>query len=412
MSTCDASTKNITLPITWKTAKGCFVWDDKGKEYVDLTSGIFVTNTGHGAVSEAIKKQANQLIYSYAFPNEIKTRCVEKLLEISPKNFDSVFLLSSGTEAVECAIKIMRSYALKKNIEKCHIVSIAGAMHGKTGISENLRGLTEHNKWADFRYFDERKLEWHNDFIVLNYPGQNDIPNNFEMLLDFALPKEERQKICGFMIETYEGWSGRFLPVNFVKDLMNFAKRIEVLVCFDEIQAGFGRTGKLFGYQHYGIDPDLITIGKGMGGGVPISGVLGKAEYFESCDDLSSTHSGNALCCAATLENINVLMKNKLIKHSKKLGETVLEPFLEYLKRSFPKLISEVNSVGLMGAIIFRDKDIASKVCWECGERGVLLVYTKKESIKIGPPLIITSFLLKKALSTIYSVTEEIAKNG
>lgn len=349
------------LPVVWDRASEHFVLDINNERYLDFSSTIFVTNCGHSRNYKAIIEQAKKsLIHCYNFPSQIKAELCEKLISITPEFCEKVAFFSAGTEATEVAIKIM-----KMNLPG-YICSIKGAMHGKTYLTEQLK---ENGKdWRDFTYFISN----------IRYPEKDKFFHCFSDPIN----------VSGFIIESYEGWSGRFLPKKWVQDLVKFANENKIPVCFDEIQGGFGRTGKMFAYEHYEVEPDLICIGKGFGGGLPISAVLGRKELIDLPSDISSTNSGNSLCCAGALENITYFHNNDLITSSYVKGQ-VAEKELMKMKETYKNFIKELNCYGLMIGIIFPSAEIATEICYKCLEKKLIVVHTNRESIKLGPPLTI-----------------------
>jgi 4-aminobutyrate aminotransferase-like enzyme len=369
----EARSAHNQLPVVWDWAFGNKV-GSKDKEYIDFTSGICVTNAGHFniRIAEAIYNQVfvNNLIYSYNFPTEIRAKFLKELCEYT--GFDKAFLVSAGTEAVEVAYKIIRCYGRKKEI--AHFVgSFTGAMHGKTWIAECLRGSYEGEGIFHF-----------------------DFPNNREKFYPPEIIGGD--KFLGIIIESYQGWSGRFYPKQYIQDLVKWAKENKILVCFDEIQSGFGRTGKLFAYQHYDVEPDLICVGKGLTSSLPMSAVLGRKELLDYPDDLSSTQSGNPVCCAVGLANLKEIKKiicsnsyNKLCNY---LQSFVRKEFKNY----------EVNGKGMVVAIITKTKEEADKIVWKAMKKGLLLIWTHRNSVKIAPPLSIDLQDLKKGLKILKGV--------
>ena len=352
------------LPVIWEKAKDSFVWNEYGKKYIDFTSGICVANAGHNnpRIVKAIREA--ELYHSYSFPTKIRAEYLKELCEFT--GFDKAFLLSSGTEATEAAVKIMRIYSKKQAI-----VSFSGSMHGKTMLAEQLRD--------DFTWASRDCFLWHLDFPIEH--------------LDFVPYFTE--DIAGIMIESYRGWDAAFYPKKYIQDLCGWAKKNKVLVCFDEIQGGFGRTGKMFAYEHYDIPkPDLVCVGKGMTSSVPMSGVLGRKELMDAPDDLSSTHSANPLCCAAGLANLEEIKK---ILPTIKKKEALLFNFLQS-HFSF----ENINGKGLIAAILTPTAQFATDVCFEAMRKGLLLIKTDKPSIKIAPPLTITEDVLLKGLRILF----------
>ena len=381
----EAKSMHGQLPVIWKNAKDSYIYDNKDKRYIDFTSGICVTNTGHSnkAIKEALIKQISQdLLFSYTFPTEIRAKFIKKLIEITPNFCRKVFLLSSGTEATECACKLMRLYAHKCDFDKSIIISFYDSMHGRTMLAQALKG--KECSWV---------YTW--DIEHLPFPDEKD---SFDEMINFIIQNGlNPKKICGFMIESYQGWSARFYPNKYLKDLQKFAKKYNALLCFDEIQGGFGRTGKLFAYQHYdNIEPDLICVGKGISSALPLSGVLGRKEILDIVDigQMSSTFSANPLCCAVGLANIQEIMK--ILPFVAKKGEL--------LHKELRKLKKEVNGKGLLASIITDTTEEANNICYKAMEKGLLLIKTDRNSVKIAPPLTISEDLIIEGVNIIKGI--------
>jgi len=389
----EAKSSHSHQPLIWSKAKNSIIFSDKGKEYIDFTSGIFVTNGGHATINKGLVDQINKdMLYSYSYPTEIKAKFIKKLMEMVPSYLEKVALSNTGAEAVEIACKLLRLAQVKRNrFGGRIIVSIRGCMHGKTFLGEKLRGI---NEWAlghdpDFykiSHFPTEKSSFSDDMAVLT-------------------GKMHPSNIAGFIFEPYRGWSGRFMPKSYVKDVFKFAKKYKIPVCFDEVQGGFWRTGKLFAYEHYGVEPDLVCVGKGLGGGVPISAVLGKAELLDIADDLTSTFSGNPLSCAGALENLNNLEKIDKAELETKAG--ILKYTLRIFQQRHP-IIRGAYSTGLLASVIFPSTYLATKCYKKAMKKGLLVVYTGKSSIKIGPPLNIPQGVLISGLRTLENVIKEL----
>ncbi len=361
------------LPIVWESAEDSYVWDINEKRYIDFSSIICVTNTGHSnpKIIEAIEKQLEKgMIASYTFATEERAKFVEKLCKLT--KFDKVFLASAGTEVTDTAIKLMWKYS-----KKPLIVSFLGAMHGKSYMAELLKGTCS---ISNIRYLDFPN----GDYTKLERPNE----------------------IAGIIIETYQGWSARFYPKDYIQALCKWAKKHNILVCFDEVQGGMGRTGRLFNYEHYEVQPDLVCCGKGLGGGLPISAVLGRKDIIDCCDDLSSTHSGNPLCCAGALANLEYLIEHNLIKTTQQKGH-ILQGYLEDIKNSFPDYILEHNGAGLLAGLVTKDEKFATAVCYRALNQGLILIYTGRESIKIAPPLTIRYDILEKGCKILYEAIKD-----
>ena len=207
-------------------------------------------------------------------------------------------------------------------------------------------------------------------------------------------------------METFQGWGALFYPKSYVKAVRDYSKKNNIVMCFDEMQAGFGRTGKNFGFQNYEIIPDIICCGKGMGGGVPLSGVIGKKEIMDLPEfgDMSSTNSANPISCSSGIAVLDELNSKKIVKKTYAKGK-FLKKRLELMKLKFSDEIKFISSKGLIAAIIFKRKrninSLLKDVCMECMRNGLLVVYTGRESIKIGPPLTISNSALKEGLDVL-----------
>ena len=210
------------------------------------------------------------------------------------------------------------------------------------------------------------------------------------------------------MIETYQGWSAKFLPMEYIKNLVSFARDNNILVCFDEVQSGFYRTGNvMFGYEHYGVQPDLICIGKAIGGGLPLSGVLGIEEILNTpkAGEMSSTHSANPMSCAAGLAILDEILLTNIIKEIPEKAFVLKDYCFNKIEKY--DIVDTIRCMGLLCAIDFKSENIANSICRESAKRGLLIVHTGKTTIKIGPPLYISIKNLKKGLDILKGVIND-----
>ena len=392
----EATSMHSNLPIVWDSAIDFNVWDKWGNKFLDFSSGIFVTNVGHSRINQGLVNQIRKdLLYSYNFPTEIRAKFLEKLISITPPYLEKAFLMSAGTEATECAVKIMRLYGLNLFEVKRRILSLKNSMHGKTMLAERLRGETKKNRWA-FNHSEDYPIVW-------NLPFPSDEYNiNWVKKVYW-----DTVKIAGIIIESYQGWSGRFYPKQYIQDLVKWAKENNILVCFDEVQGGFWRTGKQFAYQWYEVEPDLICLGKALGGGTPISAVIGRRELIDLPNDLSSTFSGNPLCCAGALHSLELL--EQLNKKDLEDKSNFFGNALAIISGIHHHVIKEFNHKGMLGAVIFNNEEMANKVCYSAMQKGLILVKTGRESVKLGPPLTISKEALIEGLDVFEKVIEEVS---
>ena len=347
------------LPIIWDRADDFQVYDGWGNKWIDFTSGIFVANVGHCAkgVSAAIaNKLDNKLIHSYIFPNDSRVKLVKKLCEIT--RMDKVLLTVTGSEANDAAIQMMH-----RN-RKGKILSIQGAYYGSTTacrlLSENV--------------IDE----------------------------SMAPDKINHNEITGLFLQTFRGRDANFMPYDWIRTWCKWAQENNIPIGFDEMQSGFGRTGRWFGYQHYDVQPDFITVGKALGGGLPISAVIGRKKLLELSEDLWSTHSGNPICCAAALATLEIIESQNLVEKSAARSNW----FGQLLRKTFPN--HKIYGRGMIWALYTGDAKLTQKIIEKCAEKGLLLVSTHGPAIKIGPPLTIPDEALIEGVKVIEESFEEV----
>lgn len=399
-------------PVVWDRAEGVNVYDAYGNKWLDFSSGVLVANAGHGhpRIAAGIEKQLRKpLLHHYCFPAESRAKLVEKLSRISPAPLKKVFLLTTGAEAVECALKLCRTWGRK--LHKQVVVSFEGSFHGRTLGAQMLGGMPALKEW----------LTWLDpDIVQVPFPGD---PRNrdrrfavFEKTL--AARKIRPEQVCGVFSETYQGASAGFLPVEYARSLRKWCNRHQVLLILDEIQAGFGRTGTLFGFQHYGILPDLYCLGKGISSSLPISAVVGRPEIMDLYQPgtMTSTHTGNPLCCASALESIRVMEKGGLIKNAQEMGR-VFQERLYALKEEFPELGFVCGKGLVWGLHIVKkgtkepDGALAFKIVGRCMEKGLLFfapVGPAGATIKVCPPLTINKSAVLEGCGVLEEVLKEL----
>jgi len=376
-----------SIQITWDHAENFSVFDNKGNKWIDFTSGIFVTNAGHSnpSIKKAIKKQIdNNLLFSYNYPTKIKRDFIKKLLSISPKHFNKVTLLNSGSEAVDAAYKLIKIWGNKNN--KKYIIVFRNAYHGRGLANDFISGNKNRASWSNL---NDKNVKF------INFPY-----NESDKFNEKSLPP--KNQIAGFILETFQGWGAWFYPKEFITGLTSFTKKNKILLCFDEMQSGFYRLGPLYGYTTYGknIKPDILCLGKGISSSLPISAVLTKDEIIniDKNADLHGTQSGNPLSCAAALANIEFLSKKSEIK---KRNGLIKKFELELKKLEKINIIKKVNVRGLIAGLIFKSKNDAKNVLHTLIKNGILPVDTGRESIKLAPPLTISKDALTEALNVI-----------
>lgn len=405
------------LPLVWDRAEDFKIFDCKGNCWIDFTSTIFVANVGHSnkRVTNSIRKVLDNPLYScYAYPNIIRAEYLEELIRFAGNGFEKGFLMSAGTEATEAALKLMRMNGQKNLKKRLGIISIENNWHGRTMGAQLMSSNQTQKKWIGYSDPDIHHIDFPYPWTLDDLDPKEFLMNSLSKLESSNINLEE--DICGFILETFQGWGAIFYPKDYVQEISRICKKNKILLCFDEMQSGFGRTGRNFGFEHYEVSPDLICIGKGMGGGVPISGVLGNSEVMDipEAGNMSSTHSANPLVCSAALSVINEILDNELVQKAEKKGLILIEK-LEKIKQNNPNRVSHVFGKGLIAAILFKDpntnmpdSEFTSRVAEKCMDLGLLVVHTGRESIKIGPPLTISEDALLEGLEVLEEAIKEI----
>ena len=403
------------LKVFWKKAKGFNIWNEKNQKCIDFTSSIFVSNIGHSnpTFKKKIKEVLNSpLSHSYVYYNKFRYEYIKKLIRfVGRKKLNKCYLMSSGTEATEAALKLMRLNGQKINKEKKGIISMNGSWHGRTLGALMMSGFKSQTNWIGYK----DKNIYHIEFP---YPWL--LKNNSETFFRKSLEKtfgkrfNYKKKIAGIMLEAFQGWGSLFYPEKYIKCLIKFAKKNNILITMDEMQSGFARTGKKFAFEHYNFVPDIICCGKGMGSGMPLSGVITSSKIMDIQGGyLQSTHSANPLSCAAGSAVIDEIKNKKLVNKSKNLGNFFLKG-LKKLQTDFPNIIGYAFGKGLVSALIMKkyknlsSTSVADFVCHECYKNNILLVNTGRESIKFGPPLVINKNALKFSLKAIRKSLEKL----
>jgi 4-aminobutyrate aminotransferase-like enzyme len=408
---CESISMHGQMPVVWDRAEGFQVHDAWGNTWLDFTSTIFVTNSGHGnpRICAALKEVINKpLLHTYTYCTKERADYIRYLIDQTPAQFEKAFLLSAGTEATECAFKLMRMYGWKKGKKKPGIIAFEGNWHGRTVGAQMMGYNPAQKEWIG--YLDPNIYH-----LPFPYPWRpeaiKDPAGYFRNSMDTLLTEQglnPETDLCGFMMETFQGWGALFYPPAFVQEVEAFARKYDMILSFDEMQAGFGRTGKLFGYMHYGVEPDILCCGKGASSSLPLSIVLGSKELLDlpEIGSMSSTHSANPMVCVAGKANLEALLEDGIIENSRILGEIFIEE-LNKIKCKFPNHIRLVSGKGLLAALHFNDPDgkpladLCNVICEKLMHRGLLVVHTGRESIKLAPPLVINEEALREGISVL-----------
>ena len=408
-------------PVVWHKAAGYQVWDAYGNRWIDFTSAVILANAGHAnpIIAAGIRRQLDRkLWHSYCNPSQIRLDVLKALGGILPRYLDKIFLLTTGSEAVECAIKLIRLHGRRTSPEKYHILSFAGSFHGRTMGSQTAGGFSDQHRWMG------RKPA---GFHHIPFPECDRCPwgrrncqarcgeECFHRGLGELSKRVDPRQIAGVLTETFQGPTVAFMPTRYVRALRKWADENGSLLAFDEIQAGFGRTGRWFGFEHYGVRPDLIALGKGMTSCLPMSAVAGRGELLDLAGpgEMSSTHTGNPLCAAATIANIKAIRRGNLIRHARQMEPTARRALLG-LRQRFPRQVGAIHGRGLVWSVYLLnpktgrlDPPLASRVTSLCMERGLLMMQTGRGTLKIAPPLSIPRAAFLEGAGVIADALEE-----
>jgi len=359
------------LPVTFVRGRGCMVYDDAGREYLDLVAGIAVNLLGHSHpdVVEAVNKQAGELIHtSNLYFTKPQVELARRLVELS---FPSrAFFCNSGAEANEAAIKLARKWGAKNRDGAFEIITTTGSFHGRTLATVTAGGQ---HKYSDpFKPLPD-------GFVHVTY-------NDFD-----AIEAATTDSTVAVMLEPVMGEIG-IVPAapGYLKRVREWCDKKNLLLILDEVQTGLGRTGRWFAHQHAGVTPDVMTLAKGLGGGVPIGACLAnpRADVFEPGDH-GSTFGGNPLACAAASTVLHVIERDGLVGHAAEMGGL--------LRASLDDLgAKEVRGLGLMQAFEFEDAK-AKPFQQACLEAGLIVNAVDDHSIRLVPPLILTAKEIERA---------------
>lgn len=376
-------------PVTLVRGKGTKVWDERGKEYLDFLSGIAVCNLGHchPAVVRAAQAQLKELIH---VSNFFYTKPQADLARLLTTNSfaDRVFFCNSGAEANESALKLARKFSLRKgNQERYEVITMHYSFHGRT--------------FATLSATAQKKF--HTGFEPL-LPGFRYVPFNDIS----ALKKAINKNTCAVLLEPIQGEGGVNCPDDdYLKKVRKVCDDNSLLLIFDEVQVGMGRTGKLFAHQHYGVEPDIMTLAKALAGGLPAGAMLAKKQVAESFSPGShaSTFGGNPVCMAAGVAAMEILLHGRVIENCRSMGAYFMQG-LESLKQRHPSIIKAVRGKGL---IIGMELNIEGKeIVSTCLKQGIILNCTLDKILRFLPPLIVKKQEIDRCIKILERVLAKL----
>ena len=377
------------LPVTMERGSGSWLWDTGGKKYLDYTTGISVNNLGHchSKITEAVTAQAKLLVHtSNLFDIENQSALAEAL--VSRSFADRAFFCNSGTEAVEGSIKLARKWGAE-NGGRHGVISTEGAFHGRTMGALSATGTEKYRE--GFGPFLE-------GFSFAPFGDTNTLRR-----------LAERGDSCAVIVEPVQGENGVVIPPpGYLKRVRDICRENDMLVIFDEIQTGMGRTGKLFAYEHENVEPDIMALAKALGGGIPCGAVLAREEVAGRFTPGAhgSTFGGNPLAAAAACATIKAILEENLLENAAEMGNYFLEKFRD-VERKYRRRIKEARGKGLMIGIEFAEADFA-EACFRISVgKGLLVILTVERVFRILPPLNTNEQEIDFALSVIEQSIEE-----
>jgi len=404
------------LPVVWDHAEGHQVFDSWGNSWIDFTSTIFVANAGHGnpKIIQRLREQLDKpLLHSYSYATPIRADFLEKLIEMTPPYLEKASLFSAGTEAAERAIKLARFHGMRFSPRKLVIVGGMGNYHGKTMGAQMAGGQDDGKVWIG--HLDPNMVHMPFPYPwVLEHTDLTGEQLFCQHLDDLEKNGTDLGKIVAFFVESFQGWGAIFYPRDYIQAMRKWSKENDALLVFDEIQAGFGRTGKLFAYEHYDVEPDMVICGKAISSSMPLSAVLGSAEIIELDPTYTSTHGGHPFACAAGLGNLEAFQCGKFVQESQRREKIILEELFRW-KAKHPQRIGRILGKGsLFGVFITQknseelDIDFTNQIVERAMEKGVFSICTGRGTIKLGPPLTIPDDALLEGLAVYEECLSEL----
>ena len=408
-------------PIVWHRAEGFTIADVWGNRWIDWSSGVLITNAGHGRpeIIDALRQLLDRpLLATYVFPHEQRATLARMLCQIAPDpERYRVFLLSTGSEATENCIKLSKTYALEKyGPHRKYMVTFENAFHGRTMGAQLAGGVERQKRWM---------VDRDSSFVQVPFPdGYKNEDTSFDRFLATLRHRSlEPAQIAGVMSETYQGVGPDFFPVEYAQRLEAFCREHDIVLTMDEVQAGFGRTGRMFGFEHYGITPDLIACGKGITSSLPLSAVIGRADIMELYPpgSMTSTHSASPLAVAAAIANLEILKKEGLIAQAERLGHILLDGLRPVQVRHSRRLGCLWGKGLVAGLQVVQpgtktpDPDTATKINIACFHKGLLMfapVGVAGECLKISPPLVISEEALRESITVFAEACDEVLLAG
>jgi len=397
-------------PIVWDRAEGYQVFDASGNCWIDFSSTAVMTNTGHGhpRVREAVLNHAKKdLLAQFSFHSTVRSELAEELLLMAPESMEKVFFWTTGSEAIEAAFRASRQWGQLQQPARIRVASLEQDYHGCTLGAHQLSGLGAEKEWLPDPDGQIHRLP----FVARGDHGSSQTERQWDKFVVDAAAQAglDGRETAAVMIETFQGWGALQLDRGYVQALRRWTRNHGALLIFDEVQTGFGRTGLMWGHEHYDVEPDLLCIGKGITSSLPLAAVLGPAEVLDvfSPGEITTTHAGHPLSCAAALANLRVIRDEKLVEYAGQMGE-VLGPGLRKIHEEFPGYVERISGAGMLWAIHLREpgsgqpsERLARRMVWETVRQGVMVFHTNRATIKVCPPLVTPVDAIREGIQAV-----------
>ena len=394
------------FPVAFDSAHGCTMTDVDGNRYIDFSSGIYVTTLGHchPKVTEAVQRYAGQLMNCHDFTTEIKTRLMEKMAAMLPGDLSGFQLYDSGTTAVEAGLRVCRAATGQHEFLSCFY-----DFHGKTSGAVSLAEIRA-TAYGPTRLPGFHMVPRPNPYRPLWSKADGSIDTDkYILFYEEYLLHGTANQVAAFVLEPIQGWGGSVMPPeDFFPKLKQLCEKHKLLLMADEVLTGCGRTGKLLCMEHYGVLPDVVTLGKGFGNGFPVTAVCVREPYMESFESISasSSYGGNPMACAAALASLEVIEEEGLLAHALELEALFMGRMHNWLERF--RIVGDVRCKGcLMGVELVKDKatkepfDLAGKLVYQKAFRKGLAWIPAGHILRMSPPIIMPNEVAHKAMDII-----------
>lgn len=404
----EADVTGYQAQLVWEKGEGCIVTDVDGNRFIDWTSGVLVTNVGHchPKMVKAVQESVTKLINNYESPTEYRVKAATALMKVMPEHFGKCFFLSTGSEATEAALRLM-----KRRAGKYEIISFESGFHGRTTGSAAVGGMAGPKKGYGPSLPGSIRAAYPNPYRdTFGFCDDGPKFKKYFTYLEALISANTTGSLAGIIVEPYQGAGGFiFPPEGWLKRLEEWAHANGLLFTLDEVQSLYGRTGKMFAMEHDKLKPDIVTLGKAIGCGIPVSAVVATDDVFSclSKGELSSTLGGNPVSSSVVPVILDIMKEEKLVENSAKIGAYMKEKLLKIAAKN--KYLGDVRGKGLvMGLEFVKDKktkepakELIKPFIDACAENGLLVgsVGTYGNVIRVAPPLLINKEIADESLA-------------